>query len=545
MARWIKWLLILLVVAAGLMAGLGLVLRSLVSGSAKDKLIASLSEKMGVPIGVTGVDFDLSQWFRLRPAVSLQEVSVGNPPGFRSKNLFEAKKISAQVSLGALMHKAIDVRSFRIEEPHIAVETNAHGRTNVGELLSKVSSSPGSGGGSNASLSVDEFVISNGSLAISGAQSVNIQGIDIKLSNFSQDRRCHLEASAKLFGGGSGFKLDGQAGPFASESLPLEGTLNINVAVASIPEAMRREQFGKLLASPGSSAKANIEATVKGDLYGSLSGPAKLVLTSIRIGPDDSHALPLSGETNATIAVAGVMSSPRFDLKVPDARLQFGKGEWTGGAEFQSHGEATSGGVHGAVRNVDINELLSSFTTSSGKIYGLLAIPSFTLQFAGKNAAELHNSLHGNAKLSVTQGKLGALDLLASIERALGQANQDTEGAKGTTAFNTLSSDLTIGHAQIEVANLLLDGPALKAEGNGVIGFDHALNFNLVTHVSGNLARLVNTATFQQSSSGTSDLPLTVTGTTDSPRVRPNIKKVAPQVVKGLVDSFLKKKFGK
>jgi len=315
--------------------------------------------------------------------------------------------------------------------------------------------------------------------------------------------------------------------------------------VASIPEAMRREQFGKLLASPGSSAKANIEATVKGDLYGTLSGPAKLVLTSIKIGPDDSHALPLSGETNATIAVAGVMSSPRFDLKVPDARLQFGKGEWTGGAEFQSHGEATSGGVHGAVRNVDINELLSSFTSASGKIYGLLAIPSFDLQFAGKNAGEMRNSLHGNGKLSVTQGKLGALDLLASIERALGQVNQDTEGAKGTTAFNTLSADLTIGHAQIEVANLLLDGPALKAEGNGVIGFDQALNFNLVTHVSGNLARLVNTATFQQTSSGTSDLPLTVTGTTEAPRVRPNIKKVAPQVVKGLVDSFLKKKFGK
>jgi len=68
----------------------------------------------------------------------------------------------------------------------------------------------------------------------------------------------------------------------------------------------------------------------------------------------------------------------------------------------------------------------------------------------------------------------------------------------------------------------------------------------LTTHVAGNLARLVNTATFQQAQqSNTADLPLTVTGTTESPRVRPSIKKIAPTVVKGLVDSFLKKKFGK
>ncbi|HEV2691190.1 MAG TPA: AsmA family protein, partial [Bryobacteraceae bacterium] len=333
-----KWLLILIVAVVALMTGMGLLLRSLVGGSAKDKLIASLSEKMGVAIGVTSADFDLSEWFHLRPAVSLQEVSVGNPPGFLAKNLFEAKKISAKVSLGALMHKAIDVKSFRIDEPKIVVETNAHGRTNVGELLNKVSSS----GSSGRTLSVDEFSISNGSLTISGSQSFNLQGIEIRLSNFSEDRRCNLEASAKMYGGTSGFKLDGQAGPFAAESLPLEGTMNLNVAVASIPEPLRREQFGKLLNSPGSGAKASLESTIRGNLYGTLSGPAKLVLSSIRLGPDEGHSLPLSGETSASVSVTNAMASPSFDLKVPNARLQFGKGEWTGGAEFQSHGAATS-----------------------------------------------------------------------------------------------------------------------------------------------------------------------------------------------------------
>jgi uncharacterized protein involved in outer membrane biogenesis len=546
MPRWMKWVVILVVVVVGLIAGGALMLRSLVANSGgKDKLVNTLSEKMGVAITVTSVNIDLFQGVRLRPSISLQDVSVGNPPGYRAKDLFEAKKISAQVSVGALLHKAIDVQSFRIEDPKINVETNAKGHTNVSDLVSKVSSSSGSSA-NGPSLSVEELTISNGTLIVSGSESVSLQGIDIKLTNFAGDRRCHLTASAKLYGGNSSFQLDGQAGPFAAESLPLEGTLNLNVALASIPENIRRQQFGKLLASPGSGAKATLDATVRGDLYKTLSGPAKLVLSGLRLGPDESHSLPFSGETSATFTAGNVLGSPNFNLNIPNARMQLGKGQWTGGAELQSHGTVSSGGIHGAISNVDVNELLSAFTTASGKMYGLLAVPSFSLQFSGKDADQMKNSLHGNGRLSVTQGKIGALDLLATIERALGQASQDTEGTKGVTPFNTLSADLTVGQQRIDVGNLALDGPAIRAEGSGVIGFDQSLNFNLTTHVAGNLARLVNTATFQQAQqSNTADLPLTVTGTTESPRVRPSIKKIAPTVVKGLVDSFLKKKFGK
>jgi len=536
--RWIKWLVIAAAVVLALMAGVGLVLRSLVGGSAKDRLVAALSEKMGVPVAVDSVDFDFSSWFRLRPAVTLENVSVGNPPGFRSKNLFEARKISAQVSLGALLHKAIDVRSFEIDQPRIVVETNPRGLTNIGELLSKVAS--GRSAAAGPSLAVDELSITSGSLAISEA--VNVQGIDIRLSNFSTDRRCRLTASAKLFGGhNSSLTVDAQAGPFGSESLPLDGTLTLTVAPAEIPAGLRREQFGNLLGSPGNKAKTRLEASIKGDLYSTLSGPAKLVLTDVLIGKDPDHVLSLSGETPSTLSVSNLMASPRLALNVPNARLQLGKGEWSGAAEFQSRGSASSGEVRGAIRNVDINELLGSFTSANDKMNGLLAIPSFALRFSGKDADAVRKSLNGNGRLSVTQGHIRALDLLATIERALGQTGQATPGAKGTTPFNTLTADLNIGQSRIEVGNLVLDGPALRATGNGVIGFDQSLDFNLTAHVSGGLAQMVNTVSMH-SPSNDADLPVSVTGTVASPQVRPSIKKIATGVVQGLLDSFLKKK---
>ena len=540
MKRWIKWLAIAIATVFVSIAVAGFVLRSLVSGSAKDHLVTSLSEKMGANVAVASVDFDLSRWFRLRPAVTLQDVSVSNPPGFRAKNLFEAKKISAQVSLGALLHKTIDVRSFEIDQPSIVVETNPRGLTNIGQLLNKLASGRSTSNG--PSLTVDELSITSGSLAITGSQATSLQGIDIRLSNFSTDRRCRLVASAILFGSrNSTLAVDAQAGPFASESLPLDGTLTLSIAPAEIPAGLRREQFGNLLASPGNKAKARLEASIKGDLYGTLNAPAKLVLTDILIGKDAEHVLPLSGETPSSLSVSNLMATPRFALNIPNAHLQLGKGEWTGSAEFQSRGSAASGEVRGAIRNVDINELLGSFTAANDKMNGMLAIPSFALRFSGKDANDVRRSLSGNGRLSVTQGHIRALDLLATIERALGQTQQATPGAKGATAFNTLTADLNIGQSRIEVGNLILDGPALRATGNGVIGFDQSLNFNLTAHVAGSLARMVNTVSLRAESSE-ADLPISVTGTVASPQVRPSVRKIATGVVQGLFDSFLKKK---
>jgi uncharacterized protein involved in outer membrane biogenesis len=537
----VRVLLIAIAIVVGLFLVSGLVLRSMVSGSAKDKLIASLSEKTGVPVTVRSADFDLGQWFRLHPAVALDTIAVENPPGFRSKYLFEAKKITAQVSLAALLHKTIAVHSFHISEPHIVIETNARGLSNVGALLQKLSANPG-GAGNNTSLTVDDFSIDSGTLAIAGSQNVNIQAIDIRLSNFSTDRRCKVEASAKLFGDGSStLKLDGAAGPFGADSLPLSATLNLNIGLADIPVALRREQFGNVLASPGSKAKAKLDATIQGDLYGTLTGPAKLALTDILIGKDSGHVLPFSGETTAALTSSGLMTSPRFELKVPNARLKLGQGEWTGSAELDSHGESNSGSIRGSIHNVDINQLLSSLTAASEKLYGSLAIPSFSLQFSGRNAAEIRSSLKGSGRLTVTQGKLAALNLLATIEQALNATTQATPATKGSTPFNTLSADLNIAQLRMNVANLVLDGPALRAEGSGVIGFDQSLSFNLTAHVNGGLANLYNKVSMHPASN-TADVPLTIAGTVDSPQVRPSVKKIATDVVHGLIDSFLKKK---
>jgi uncharacterized protein involved in outer membrane biogenesis len=548
MNRWIVRVVAALAVAFGLMLAVGLVLRSMVSGSAKDRLAASLGQRMGVPVTVQSAGFDLSQWFRLRPSVALEDVAVENPPGFHTKELLTAKRISAQVSLAALLHRTIEVRSLLIEQPRITVETNERGLTNIGEALKKISSTPAGGGGpgpasgGGPSLAIDDLALTSGSLAVVGGQAANISDIEIHLSDFSSARRCRLQASAKLFGGSSStLKIAAEAGPVGAQTLPVDGTLSVSLALAEIPAAIRREQFGALLASPGGKSRASLEASIRGDLYGTVSGPAKLVFSDLLVGSEQHHDLPLSGEAPASFTAASLVDSPRYELKINGAKLRLGKGEWNGDADFQIHDSATSGSVRGAIRNVDINQLLSSLASADNKIQGVLAIPSFSLQFAGKNANQIRNSLRGSGKLSITQGRLAALDLVASLERALGQSQQATPGASGTTPFNTLAADLTIGQSKIDCANVVLDGPALRASGHGTIGFDESLNFELNAQVTGALARLVNTASLR-AQSDSAELPFTITGAVGAVKVRPAIRKMATDTVKGLVDSFLKRK---
>jgi uncharacterized protein involved in outer membrane biogenesis len=549
MKRWLIALLIVVAACGALMVAVGLVLRSAIRGAEKDKLIASLGEKVGVPISVATVDLDLSEWFHFRPAVALGNVTIGNPPGFHAKDLVDAKTISAQVSLLPLFHKRVEVQSIIVDQPRIVVETNNKGLTNVEAFLKKLSASGGgghAGTGGATSVAIGQFSVTSGTLTYSGGENVSLHDIDLLVSGFSTDRPCHINLSAKYAPGSvSGFKVEGEAGPFTPDSLPVNATLSLTIAPSEIPAALRREQFGVMLASPGDKSRASLEATIKGDAYGTFAGPAKLTLSRVMIGGHQDHLLPLSGEAPSHFTAASLMSSPQFQLDIPNAKLQLGKGQWTGSADFKLRGKVMAGGTRGAIREIDINEFLSSFTSSSGKVYGLLAMPSSTLRFSGHNAAETLNSLKGTAKISITQGRIAALDLPATLERVFGHP-ESTAASKGSTNFSTLSANVNIADRQMNVSDLALESPVLRVTGSGVIGFDESINFALVAHVSGGrLGQVISTGPLHMPNVN-ADIPLTVTGTVQSPQVRPQIGKIAKEAVhetvRGIVGQILKKK---
>ncbi len=544
MKRWVFRILFCLLGVVVLLVAAGFIAKSFVSGSAKDSLVASLGQQLGVPLSVGTVEFDLAEFVRLRPAVSLNNISIGNPAGFRAAPMVEAERMYAQVRLLPLLKRRIEVHSLVIERPRVLVENNAQGVSNVEAFVKGIGgekrpaeTSPATGAGKSSELAVEDFRIESGTILLGGKRIA--EDLNLRVRDFAADRSARIELGTRLFGGAnSRLNLDGHAGPFGAGALPLDGTLKLAIAPSEIPARMRQEQFGKLLGAPGSKARATLQGTVKGDIYGSVGGPAKLTLSEIMIGRDDRHTLPLAGEVPLSFSASKLMSAPSFNLKIPKGRLQLGTGEWSGDAEFQVRGPVLSGSSRGSIRNVDINQMAGGFTTADGKIYGVAEIPSYSVQFKGRNADEIRDSATGGGKLMVSKGRIAAMDMLTSIQRAL---QQTQETAAGETPFTSLASDLNLGQRRLDLSGVLLDSPLLRLTGSGAIGFDQALNFDLQARVTGAPARLVNRLT----RSGETDealVPVKVAGTVNSPQVRPDVKKLATGAVEGLFKSLLKPK---
>ena len=555
MKRWLWRVLLVIALGVALMLAAGLAASWLVAGAGKDSVAAALSGRLGVTVSVAAGHFDLGQWFQFKPAIALDGVTVGNPPGFRTKHLLSAKRISAQAELWPLLRKIIRVRSITIDGPRIVVERNAGGETNLEMALKTLSSKRAAGTGSatgpedrGATLAIHELRVTSGGLLLAGtpdkkaAASTVVDGLELRVLDLQPDGAGRLELEARLFRGrASRLRLAGRAGPFAPDSLPLEGELSLTIAPGEIPAPLRQEQFGKLLGAPGEKGRASLQGSVKGDAYRTLSGSARLALSDILVGKDARHVLGLSGNAPLTISCAKLMSDPSFRVKMAAARLRLGEGEWTGAGELEVRGSLIRGSSKGSLRSVEINQMLSSLTEANEKIFGVLEAPSYSIQFAGRSADQMRDSLSGSARLSITKGRIAALDLLASIRRALEASQQETPGAKGSTPFSSLVADLRIEQRRLDLSGIVLDSPALGLTGKGSIGFDQTLRFDLEAAVSGELGAMV-TRVVRGSLGPETKLPVALTGTLDSPKVRPNVRALATRGARGLVESFLKKR---
>src|SRR5258708_5295279 len=293
MSRWARIGLIVIAAVLGLILTSGLVIRSLLSGSLKDWFTASLEAKTGTKVTIASVDFDLLRWFIFRPAVTLHDVSIGNPPGFSSGNVVEASKGWPRIALLPRFRRRVEVETLAIDGPHIMVESDERGHTNLEVFLKTVSArrqasgnkAAGAGNGAThdpppkkeALLAINDLSANSGSLTYGGAKDLDLGDISVRLRGLCQDEPCQLRASAKLFGGKvSSLKIEGRIGPFGPDSLPLDGAMTVTLALAEVPAAMRAERFGAILAAPGDKARATVESSIKGDEYQSFNGPAKL-----------------------------------------------------------------------------------------------------------------------------------------------------------------------------------------------------------------------------------------------------------------------------
>ena len=532
----------------------GLAIKTMVSGSAGDTIRSQLESYVPVPVSFGDGDFDLTQWFLFQPAISLADISIRNPKGFSDRPLLEASEVSTQVALLSLFSDRVEIRAVTLREPILNVERNRQGKTNLEALLALISKSP-AGQQSAASeesgstqLAVGGFFLDQGTIRYTdaatsaGGAGLLIDDIDLRVLDFAPDATCKLTFQASFFGGvGSGVRFEGRGGPFKSQSLPAQGNLSIEIAPAEIPPALREEYFGELLRDPPSDSRVVLETDMQGDLMKVFKGHGKLMLSDFEVGRDAENRLPLNGEAPLDLTAQRLMTNPALDLVIPNGSLTLGKGTWSGRAELSYARSRVRGASSGKISDVDINEMMSSLTSAEDKVSGKAAIPEYSLRFAGTDADQIRNSLAGTGSLTLEEGNIGAFNLLGTIQKHADKLLGGDSSEPGETEFTRLSSNVEIKGGQVHLTNIVIESPAFDVAGDGYFTFEKELHFDLQTSVEGALAASLGGRP-DSAGNTTTTVPVRVRGTVDSPKVYPDVKCIAIDKAKGLLDSLFKKR---
>ncbi len=512
------------------MLGIAMAVKSTLSGSGKDQIVAALSAKLGVTLKVGSIDASLPQVLSMTPSLSLGGIEIGNPPGFSSAPMVTAEEISTSVELSSVFSGSPRIIALEIVKPVVSIEKNAAGRTNLQVFLDGLSKPAGEAQPAvppkpeTSSLAIEDLVISGGSIRMAGQSMGSWGDINLKLNGFGTPQPLKAVASAVSTGAHKArVDFEGAMGPFAGELMPVDGKLKVGVA-------------------PAEKTRLDLDVALKGDLSTLAEGPAKLVVTGYPVGTNAQRMLPLNGNAAGTVTVRQAMSADAaFDVLIPQAALTLAGGQLNGRIALNSKQNTLTGSLAGALSGLRIEQLIGAFSESNPGVQGGLTMPRFQLNVVGGNTDELVASLTGDGSISVDKGKLPKMDLLGAITGAIGKTGAVT--TDGATEFAVLKTDFAVARQVLTLSNMQLEGAGLKATGAGTVGMNKSLAIQLNTVVGGKVAEYLG-AKPSGDQPALANVPIDIAGTTDNPKVMPNMKGLAGEAAKNYLGGALNRFLG-
>ncbi|HEY3441637.1 MAG TPA: AsmA family protein [Paludibaculum sp.] len=530
MSRSTKLLIVALSLIVVVFLGIALTVKSMLSGTGKDRIIAALSGQLGVSLKVGSIETSLPKVLTMTPALSLGGIEIGNPPGFSTSPMVVAQAIDTRVELGSLFSGTPRIIALEILRPAVSIEKNAAGRTNLQVFLDGLSkesagAKPDAAQKSDAAaLAIEDLLISGGSFQVAGEPLGAWGDINVRLNGFGTPRPLKAVAFASMAGAHKArIEFAGGAGPFAGAAMPVDGKLKISAA-------------------PGEKTRLELDVALKGDLSTVAEGPARLVVTDYPVGTNGQKMLPLSGQAEGTVTLKEALGAgAAFDVAIPKATLTLAGGQLNGRIQLSRKRNGVTGTMAGALGGLRIEQMLNAFSAANPGVEGGLTMPRFQLSFAGRSAGELAESLTGDGRLSIDQGKLPRMDLIGAITGAIGKTGAMT--TDGATKFAELKTDFVVANQVVRLSNLQMEAAGLKVTGAGTVAMNKALNLKLNTVVGGKVAELLG-ARGSGDQPAHANVPVDVTGTTENPKVMPNAKSMAGEAAKNYLGGALDKFFG-
>ena len=145
----------------------GIVVNLFVGNIVKTAVNAGGPAALGVPVHLDDATVRLMRGF-----VDIKGLNIGNPEGFKSKNMFELDKLRVKMKPLSVMGDKIHIEEIVIDAPVIIYEMSMTG-SNIGELIDSLSSpdapkekQPKKETGPAKQVLIDRFVLSNAKIKL-------------------------------------------------------------------------------------------------------------------------------------------------------------------------------------------------------------------------------------------------------------------------------------------------------------------------------------------------------------------------------------------
>lgn len=487
---------------------------------------------------------------RLIPSVGfvIEGFKLSNPPNFAKGNLLEVEAIRGSLAWLPLLKREFQLSSVELVNPKLVLLEDSRGRSNYdfGEWEQQGQKKPAAVASAFRIADIDSIAVTGVDVTVGRVlgqrivPNVRASNISAGLGNVALDRKRvkQWEADADLKG--VQIKLAALKDPleFTSGSFTLaDGKIDSSFGLA----------LGKAVEAKGTLKVADVEdAVAEFDLSTSLLDLSQLAAAGAETAPATAPARKSSLVAKGKIRAQRIRFAP-YEATQGSAEIRV----FTDRIEVWPVSMRLYGGAVGATARVDLRQVPERFsanievkqlsveqlTAAAGAKQKVTGTGELTLQVFGSLGDNLMNSLTGNGNLAVNNGTLPGFDLgslrtLAKVQKVLTFGAGSAEKFAGTTPFNSITADLSLGGGRVSSQRVHVDSPSGTVAMRGSMGLvDQTLDYdgNAVlmggqTGTGGNnpigaITGILGQVTKQ--TVGRVSVPFAVRGTLENPKIQP------------------------
>jgi AsmA protein len=483
------------------------------------------------------------------PGVGLivEDLHIGNPPGFPQGDVVSAGAIRVNLAIGPLLHSTIHLNSLELVSPKVTLVTDDRGKNNytfTSSTPAQETPPKAANGGASSGVSLDRI----DSLLLTGAEvsletivrgkvepSVDVKGINVTMHNFviSPMTLRDWQADSKLSGvtlalGGwsapiafrlgqlqlAGGKLDAQFVADLAKASDIKGTFSVpDIEQPQVNFEMSASELDidKLMAAVGGESSGPSAAPAK-PADPPPSGPSKLVARG-HINVEKITTKPYAvGPANVEIRVY----TDRAELWPISIGMYGGTLQISSRVDRAANPPRFTATVQ--MRNLDVAKVLDVSPAARGKMGG---IGELDLNLLGGLSDAWKKSLSGTGKFAVRNGHLPGVNLAGAA-----QSVAKIAGVGGDTPFTVLEGDISIAEQRVASKQIHLDSSVGTVDLRGSVGLDGSLDYQGQVSVnpgaiagSGAVGSIVGGLLSSRVSKIT--VPIALGGTIESPKVQP------------------------